>query len=50
MNSPKTATRKQPAATLTRKEQQKQQTQESNQREIARNNPKIDNNVVRGYN
>jgi len=36
--------------TLTHKEQQKQQTQESNQREIARNNPKIDNNVVRGYN
>jgi hypothetical protein len=35
---------------LTHKEQQKQQTQESNQREIARNNPKIDNNIIRGYN
>jgi hypothetical protein len=35
---------------LTPQQQRQQKERESNQQEIARNNPKIDNNVVRGYN
>lgn len=32
------------------KQKQEQERREAIKREIARNNPKIDNNVVRGYN
>ena len=32
------------------KQKQEQKRREANQREIARNNPKIDNNIIKGYN
>ena len=32
------------------KQKQEQERRKANMREIARNNPKIDNNIVKGYN